>query len=226
MGLALGELAIGNLSGLPVTEVEIKQLESLYPEMISRSADEFSETYFKTQSKDQNYIHLATHGYFDKNQPMYSYLLMPSGNEDDGRLTVDEIFKMNLNSNFVTLSACETALGEIGEGDELIGLSRAFIYAGTLGVVVSLWQVDDATTAWLMTRFHQYVNAGYTVSEALTWAQRDIIQRNFSATKSRGLKNVELTESVQEAVNRRNNNSSRDPYYWAPFVIIGNGFVH
>jgi CHAT domain-containing protein len=225
LGLALGDVAIGNFSGLPGTELEVSQLAALYPDMISKSEAEFSETYLKGHAKDQNYIHMATHGVLNKEQPLYSYLLMTSTEQDDGRLTVDEIFSMELQTKFVTLSACETALGEISEGDDLVGLSRAFIYAGSPGVIVSLWKVDDATTAWLMTRFHQYIHAGYNTAESLTYAQRDIIQRNFSPSRSRGLKNIELAVPIEEVTINRNNKTSRDPYYWAPFVVIGNGFI-
>jgi len=145
--------------------------------------------------------------------------------EDDGFLTVNEIFGMNLNTKFVTLSACDTGLGDIGEGDDLVGLSRAFIYAGSQGVIVSLWQVDDATTAWLMTRFHQYVNSGYQASEALTFAQRDIIQRSFKPSLDRSLKKVEISEPVLHAITLHSESASKNPYYWAPFVFIGNGVV-
>ena len=223
LGLALGDISIGNFPGLPGTEDEVKQLVELYPAMISRSKEEFSETYLKAHATNQNYIHLATHGVFNKTQPLYSYLLMSSSEQDDGRLTVDEIFSMNLNTKFVTLSACETALGDIGEGDDLVGLSRAFMYAGSPGVIVSLWKVDDATTAWLMARFHQYISGGFTSSESLTFAQRDMIQRKFIGGQARGLKHIELAESIQRAIN--NDETAHNPYYWAPFVLIGNGFV-
>jgi CHAT domain-containing protein len=59
----------------------------------------------------------------------------------------------------------------------------------------------------------------------LTYAQRDVIQRNFSPSRSRGLKNIELAVPIEEVTINRNNKTSRDPYYWAPFVVIGNGFI-
>ena len=92
---------------------------------------------------------------------MYSYLLMSPDKENDGQLSVAEIFNLNLKSKFVTLSACETGFGKLSNGDELVGLSRAFIYAGTPVIIVSLWPVDDASTALLMTRLHQYYTAGF-----------------------------------------------------------------
>jgi CHAT domain-containing protein len=151
---------------------------------------------------------------------------MGTTKSDDGRLTVNEIFGLNLKSKMVTLSACETGLGDLSEGDELVGLSRAFIYAGSPGVIVSLWNVDDATTAWLMTRFHQYLNAGNTSAEALTLAQRDLLNRNFTSSQSRGFVDVELDESISKAVESKTKSLARNPYYWAPFILIGNGFIN
>jgi len=225
LSLALGDMAIGNFSGLPGTELEVNQLAELYLETDSKMKEACTETYLKVNGSTQNYIHLATHGVFNKMQPLYSYLLMSPSEQDDGRLTVDEIFAMELQAKFVTLSACETGLGDLGEGDDLVGLSRAFIYAGTPGVIVSLWKVDDASTAWLMTRFHQYINAGNNASESLTYAQRDLIQRNFDPSAGKGLKSVKLSDPLKQVAIMHNNISSRDPYYWAPFVIMGNGFV-
>ena len=225
LSLALGDYPIGNFPGLPGTEVEINQLKELYPEIDLKVGQAFSETFLKNNISNQNYIHFATHGVLNKNQPLHSYLLMAPTEQDDGRLTVDEIFSLDIQSRFVTLSACETALGDIGEGDDLVGLSRAFIYAGTPGVIVSLWKVDDSSTAWLMTRFHQYINKGNSAIEALSLAQRDLIQRNFSPTGNRGLENITLAESLKQVTINRNNSSSRNPYYWAPFIIIGNGFI-
>ena len=66
-----------------------------------------------------------------------------------------EIFGMELKANLVVLSGCETGLGKLSTGDELVGLTRAFIYAGTPSVVASLWSVDDSSTAHLMSEFLQ-----------------------------------------------------------------------
>jgi CHAT domain-containing protein len=223
LGLALGDLSIGSFSGLPGTEVEINQISKLYDDFDAKSKESFRESEFKAQSANYNYVHVATHGVFNKNQPIHSYLLMTKDEQDDGQLTVDEIFGLQMNSKMVTLSACETALGDLGEADELIGLSRAFIYAGSPSVMVSLWKVDDATTSWLMTRFHQYWKAGHTSAEALTFAQRDLINRNFKSSQSRGLPEVEWNPEIQKSVQSKSAVTARNPYFWAPFVLIGNG---
>ena len=225
LGLALGDLAIGRFQSLPGTELELQQLSRLYPDMDYKSGENCSETYLKSNSKGQGYIHIATHGVLNKSQPLYSYLLMSPTEQDDGQLTVNEIFSLDLQSKLIVLSACDTGLGDIGEGDDFTGLSRAFMYAGAQGVIVSLWKVDDSITVWLMTRFHQYLKAGRNASEALALAQRDIILRHFNDAQVEGIRNVEMPEQIKQAISRHSDASSRNPYYWGPFVLIGNGSV-
>lgn len=225
LGLALGNLTVGNYSALPGTEVEVNHLSQLYHKTDIKTNKEFSESYLKDNIHHHGYVHLATHGSFNQQQPLLSFLLMSPTDEDDGRLTVEEIFGLSVQSKVVTLSACETGLGDLSEGDDLVGLSRAFMYAGAPGVIVSLWKVDDATTAWLMVRFYQYLEGGITIAESLTRAQRDLIQRNFRTSANRGLREIKFDESLRQLVSDRNNDSSRNPYYWAPFILIGNGWV-
>ena len=94
---------------------------------------------------------------------------MPSG-PDDGRLEVRKIFGLDLHARLVVLSACETGLGQLSRGDELVGLQRAFLYAGTPAVVTTLWKVDDQASYFLMHEF--YENLGrLKVAEALRQAQ-------------------------------------------------------
>ena len=225
LALALGSEPVGGYEALPGTAIEIDQLGRLYNEdkFVNQSGTSFTETFFKKQAPDYGYVHLATHGVLNSYQPLYSHIVMHGTPEDDGRLTVDEIFNMHINGRLVALSACETALGDLGHSDELVGLSRAFIYAGAPAVVVSLWKVEDATTAWLMTRFHQYLIAGSDMAEALTAAQRDLITRQFDATKVkvRGLKDVVMDESIMKTLQGQQARSLRNPFYWAPFILIG-----
>ena len=79
----------------------------------------------------------------------------PRSDKEDGRLEVREIFGMDLKASLIVLSACETGLGKLSSGDELVGLTRAFIYAGTPSVVASLWSVEDSSTAQLMASFYK-----------------------------------------------------------------------
>jgi CHAT domain-containing protein len=89
---------------------------------------------------------------------------------------VHEVFELSLNSNLVTLSACETGLGNIDRGDELQGLSRAFIYAGSASVIVSLWSVADYQTSILMSEFYARLK-DHPAGEALALAQRDLMKQ-------------------------------------------------
>ena len=175
MGIALADISVDNNVGLPGTEDELKKILPLFPENISTFGTQSTETFVKENAGGYNFIHFATHGTYNYRQPLYSALLFPSSNEDDGKLYVHEVFEMNINAKLVTLSACETGLGNISQGDELTGLSRAFLYAGSSTVIVSLWSVADYPTALLMTNFYGYLK-DHPLQEALTLAQRDVIK--------------------------------------------------
>jgi CHAT domain-containing protein len=176
MGMALSDVSVGNNAGLPGTEDELKKILPLFPDNISAFGKQSTETFAKEHAASYNFLHFATHGTYNYRQPLYSCLLFPPTDDDDGRLNVFEVFEMNLNAKLVTLSACETGLGNITRGDELTGLSRAFLFAGTSSVIVSLWSVADYPTAILMTNFYRYLKE-HSMQEALTMAQRDVIKQ-------------------------------------------------
>jgi CHAT domain-containing protein/Tfp pilus assembly protein PilF len=175
MGIALGDISVDNNVGLPGTEDELKRILPLFPDNISTFGDRSTETFVRNNAGNFNFIHFATHGSYNYRQPLYSSLILPPSDEDDGKLYVYEVFEMNINAKLVTLSACETGLGNISQGDELTGLSRAFLFAGSSAVVVSLWSVADYPTALLMTNFYRYLK-DHSLQEALTLAQRDVIK--------------------------------------------------
>jgi CHAT domain-containing protein/Tfp pilus assembly protein PilF len=175
MGMALSDISVGGNIGLPGTEDELKKILPLFADNISTFGVQSTESFAKKNAGGYNFLHFATHGSYDYRQPLYSYLLFPPSDDDDGRLNVYEVFEMNINTKLVTLSACETGLGNINQGDELIGLSRAFIFAGSSSVIVSLWSVADYPTSLLMTNFYRYIK-DHPLEEALTLAQRDVIK--------------------------------------------------
>ncbi|MGV8058180.1 MAG: CHAT domain-containing protein [Smithellaceae bacterium] len=113
-----------------------------------------TETALKKYGEGFSYIHFATHGEFDADKPLHSALLLAADSASDGRLTVDKLYSMKLNADLVTLSACETGLGKISNGDDVVGLTRGFLYAGSSSIVASLWKVDDLATSTLMTSFY------------------------------------------------------------------------
>lgn len=223
LGMALGDLMLESFSPLPGTKIELKQIIQLYQGAMAKYENESSETFFKKAAPAYSILHIATHGYLDNKNPMASYLLMLPDNENDGQLSVEEIFRLDLSSGLVVLSACETGLGRLSKGDELIGLSRAFIYAGTPAIVVSLWPVDDASTALLMTRLHQYYAAGYSLQDAITFAQRDLINNNFNTSVKRGTNAVVWDEALETEIRSGNKSKKRNPFFWAPFILVGFG---
>jgi CHAT domain-containing protein len=176
MGMALSDVSVGNNAGLPGTGDELKKILPLFPDNISAFGLQSTETFAKKNSGNYNFLHFATHGSYNYRQPLYSFLLFPPAGDDDGKLNVYEVFEMNLNAKLVTLSACETGLGNISQGDELTGLSRAFLFAGSSSVIVSLWSVADYPTAMLMLNFYTYLK-DHPMQEALTLAQRDVIKQ-------------------------------------------------
>jgi CHAT domain-containing protein len=125
----------------------------------------------------------------------------------NGLLQVWEIFEqMHLNADLVVLSGCETALGEEDGGEGLMGLARAFQYAGARTVLASLWSVNDLATSELMIRFYKHLRAGLPKDQALQAAQQELIQGPI------------------EIVNETDERESRDfsaPYYWAGFQLYG-----
>lgn len=144
-----------------------------------------------------SYIHVATHGLLDAERPQFTGVVLSLvGNKaNDGFLRTDEIFNLKLRTPLVMLSACETGLGKEKRGEGVIGLTRAFMYAGAPTVGVSLWSVADKSTAELMTDFYGHL-LGATPKPAAT-ALREaqlamIAKKNYSA-----------------------------PFYWAPFVLVG-----
>jgi CHAT domain-containing protein len=175
IGVALSDVSVGDNPGLPGTEDELRKILPLFPDNISAFGKQSTETFVKKNAGNYNFLHFATHGSYNYRQPLYSCLLFPPSEEDDGRLNVYEVFELNLNAKLVTLSACETGLGNLSQADEITGLSRAFLFAGSASVIVSLWSVADYPTAMLMANFYRYLK-DHSMQEALTLSERDVIK--------------------------------------------------
>lgn len=147
--------------------------------------------------KNYRVLHVATHGLLDAERPQFTGLVLSlvGNKEGDGFLRTDEIFNLKLGAPLVMLSACETGLGKEKRGEGVIGLTRAFMYAGAPTVGVSLWSVSDESTAILMTDFYtrMFTGQGMAPGAAMQAAQQSMIAgKRFSA-----------------------------PFYWAPFVLVG-----
>jgi CHAT domain-containing protein len=137
---------------------------------------EASESNSKRLGPGQTILHFAVHGMVDDGRPWDSALVLAPGGGEDGYLKVSEVFGLELRADLVVLSGCSTGRGRLS-GDGILGLSRAFLYAGTPSVVVSQWDVSDLATSYLMDRFYSGLRAGRGKAEALRLAQLATLER-------------------------------------------------
>ena len=159
--LAFGNPDLGNAKyDLPFAQKEAEMIAGKTAGAKLLVRGQATETAVKSYGNSFRYLHFASHGTFDAEKPLQSGLLLAKDDQNDGMLTVGELYDLNLNADLVTLSACETALGKVANGDDVVGFTRGFLYAGASSIVSSLWQVDDAATSDLMTGF--YANLGKT----------------------------------------------------------------
>ncbi len=154
--LAMGNPDLGSLNyDLPLAELEANAIRWDFPEVTILTRDKARESWLQDHIGEFQIIHIASHGEFDPVNPLFSSLKLTRDDQADGNFEVNEVFSLNINADLVTLSACQTGLGEITGGDEMVGLNRAFIYAGTHAIVSSLWRVSDISTAVLIKHFYR-----------------------------------------------------------------------
>ncbi|MBL7127786.1 MAG: CHAT domain-containing protein [Ignavibacteria bacterium] len=147
----------------------------------------------KEDLSQYKYIHFATHGLVNNDKPQFSSLALSYDITGNNELQVREIFELKLNADMVVLSACNTALGKEMKGEGIIGLTRAFLVAGSKRAVVSLWSVADKSTSEFMIDFYRHIKEGKTITQSLREAKLNMI----------------------------NSKEYKHPYYWAPFVLFG-----
>ena len=158
---------------------EIKQLFNNPPAELY-VGDEVTKDLLKHKlqesKKDIDILHIACHGVFKSQEALKSGIkfVKKENLKDEEILTAEEIFSLEMNADLVTLSACESGINDNKPGDELIGLTRALIYAGTPSVLVSLWSVDEISTSILMSRFYQKLKEGLNKASALQQAQLEV----------------------------------------------------
>ena len=189
------------LARLPFSREEAASIAAL-----ARPKDMLSATDFAANRSaalgaalaDYRVVHFATHGLIDSERPELSGLVLSlvtdRGAPQDGFLRLHDIFNMRLNADLVVLSACQTALGKEIRGEGLVGLTRAFMYAGAPRVVASLWQVSDLATAELMKRFYP-----------------GMLQRHLPAAAALRAAQLDMSADPRWA----------PPYFWAGFVLQG-----
>jgi CHAT domain-containing protein len=196
------------MEGLPLARLNGTRAEAEQISKLAKASGGEADVWLDLDASEDNLgardiskyrvIHVATHGLLNAERPQFTGVVLSLvGNKaQDGFVRTDEVFNLRLGSPLVMLSACETGLGKEKRGEGVMGLTRAFMYAGAPTVGVSLWSVADKSTADLMTDFYQRLlstSASTTSSGALRGAQLAMISgKKYSA-----------------------------PFYWAPFVLVG-----
>jgi CHAT domain-containing protein len=145
---------------LPGSQIESEKLASRFSVKNLLLREKASRVAFSALAPNAPYIHVASHGKFNAARPLQSGLLLAAEQGVSGQLTVSDLYAMELNAEMVTLSACETGLGAVANGDDVVGLTRGFLYAGVSTVIASLWQVDDEATAFLMLSMYEHLRQG------------------------------------------------------------------
>ena len=197
--LAMGDPELGaqppGLARLPNAAREVAALGRWYGSAsLTLTGAQASEAQWKALAPRYRILHLATHGVLNSSNPLYSYFVLSPGKGDDGLVEAREILDMDLHADLVVLSACETGRGGFRYGEGLVGLSWALMVAGSPASLVSQWKVDSDSTTELMLSFH-----------------RELARGKAAAFRAAALR---LLESSQ----------FHHPYYWAPFVLIGDGY--
>jgi CHAT domain-containing protein len=206
-GQDAGATAPANMQGLPLARLIGTRTEADQISKLTKTSGGQADVWLDLNASEENIeareinkyrvIHIATHGLLDADRPQFTGVVLSLiGNKSaDGFLRTDEVFNLRLGAPLVMLSACETGLGKEKRGEGVMGLTRAFMYAGAPTVGVSLWSVADKSTAELMTEFYKRLLASDSASPSasLRAAQLAMIDgKKYSA-----------------------------PFYWAPFVLVG-----
>jgi CHAT domain-containing protein/Tfp pilus assembly protein PilF len=193
---------------LPEAEKEVKVLARLYGAANSRLliGSDALEKRVKSEAPKYEILHFATHGLLDDRNPMFSYLTLAQGSGDlkeDGLLEAREIINMDLRAELAVLSACEMARGTVGAGEGVIGMTWSLFVAGVPTTVASQWKVDSESTTNLMIDFHR----------RLTTRRPNVRSREKRAEALR-----------QAALGLSRSERYRHPFYWAGFVMVGDGW--
>lgn len=194
--LAFGNPATQENVPLPGAEREVNQVAELFQRRQVFLQQDATKQTFKQRANQSAVLHVAAHAKVDDTDPLFSSILLAREGNDRGLLEAREVFNLNMRGvSLVTLSACESGLGKVLKGDEIVGFTRSFLSAGASSLVASLWPVADNATEALMTRLYQAMTEGRDLMDAMQAAQLDVQRR-------RGFTH---------------------PFFWAPFNVIGNG---
>lgn len=191
---AFGNPDVAPQYALPGSEAEVKALAAVFPGTQLFMHADATKTRFEENAGKTSLIHVAAHAQADTIDPLYSRILLASENGKVNFLEAHEVLGLNLDKvSLVTLSACESGLGRVADGDEVLGFTRSFLAAGASGLIVSLWPVSDDATKLLMSTLYDELAKGSDVQVAMQRAQLAVL-------RSKGMDH---------------------PFFWAPFNVIG-----
>jgi CHAT domain-containing protein len=198
-GIIIGRYADlgGLLSRLQASGDEVRAIGNIF-----RRENRATKEFFRSEAREEEakgeeigrygYLHFSTHGILSPKLQSIAFSQVPDSSED-GFLTLGEIMNLKYKARLIVLSACQTGLGWMELGEGVTGMTRAFMYAGSPAVVVSLWSVDDIGTRDLMVRFYEHmIGKGAAKDEALRAAKREMLKTRF-----------------------------RHPFFWSAFVMYG-----
>ena len=238
--LVLGD----SLGDLPHAGDEARAVAAIFrtdAHLQSKATKQLVKEKLEAEQGDIDVLHFACHGYFDQFQPLKSGIKLAKNGEENPNLTAEEIFALGMHAELVVLSACESGVNDRKPGDELMGLTRSLIYAGTPSVIVTLWSVRDFSTRLLMQIFYEEWlkphEAPITKAEALQRAQLSVMRmtvydalakieeferhlgQNGANNRADAGDSMKVVESPSAAAD-----ASRffaQPYHWAPFILVG-----
>ena len=188
-----------NVSRLEFSGMEVERIASLFKKTridVFKRKEASEENLKDLNLEDYKIFHLATHCLIDDKKPDRSSVVFSIGNAqtEDEILQMREVFNLKLSSDLVTLSACQTGLGELIRGEGIDGLSRAFFYAGASSALISLWAVHDQATSQFMERCYFHLRSSNSINDSLQKTKQEMINSDILS----------------------------HPYYWAGFIITGN----
>jgi len=191
---AFGNPDVAPQYALPGSEAEVKALAAAFPGTQLFLHDQATKSRFEGNAGKTSLIHIAAHAQADTIDPLYSRILLANENGKVNFLEAHEVLGLNLDKvSLVTLSACESGLGRVADGDEVLGFTRSFLSAGSSGLIVSLWPVSDDATKLLMSTLYGELAKGSDVQLAMQRAQLAVLH----------------TKGMDH------------PFFWAPFDVIG-----
>jgi CHAT domain-containing protein/tetratricopeptide (TPR) repeat protein len=170
----------------PMVDIEVSTLKTIFTEADILTGERATREAFSRAARNASFVHIATHATCRRDNPMFSSFKLA-----DGYVTAFDLFSMDCEANLVTLSGCQSGLGRVAESDDLLGLTRGFLYAGARSLLMSLWTVSDESTVTLMKEFYREWSTGATRARAL----------------QKAMQSVRFTYP--------------NPFDWAPFILVG-----